>query len=430
MVENPFPPSLVLTPLSRRPIELPPATVQEVMQGTVPKAPLQRDRRFKSVSIVVVTYNNLVFTRLCLASVLAHTPYPNYEIIIVDNASIDGTAPYLRQLAQQNAHVRVRFNTTNRGFAAANNQGIASATGDVLVLLNNDTIVTPGWLMRLTSHLKNPATGAVGPVTNRCGNEAEIETSYDSYGTLLDFAQNHVPRHTGEHFDIAMLAMFCMALRRDTYEQIGPLDERFGIGMFEDDDYAMRLRAEGYGLVCATDVFVHHFGEASFGELACRGKYGPLFHANRQRFEEKWNRCWQPHQRQQSSRYQDTIRQIQTIVREAIPSHATVAVVSKGDEALLQLDGRRAWHFPQSDDGGYAGYYPANSAEAIDQLEAIRSRGATYLLVPQSAFWWLDYYTGLKQHLDVHYPVHVAHEDTCMIVALSPPIHQKHTRPA
>ena len=83
----------------------------------------------------------------------------------MDNASSDGTIPFLRTLAHQHAHVRVLFNAANRGFAAANNQAMATATGDVFVLLNNDTMVPPGWLTRLVQYLKDPAIGAIGPVS-------------------------------------------------------------------------------------------------------------------------------------------------------------------------------------------------------------------------------------------------------------------------
>jgi len=93
--------------------------------------------------------------------------------------------------------------------------------------------------------------------------------------------------------------MFCVAFLRSTYDRIGPLDEQFGIGMFEDDDYAMRIKAEGLRVICAADVFVHHFGQAAFKKLIEGGQYNPLFDENRRRYEAKWNVEWIPHKHAQ-----------------------------------------------------------------------------------------------------------------------------------
>lgn len=246
-------------------------------------------------SIIIVTYNNLAFNKLCLESVVRNTEYLNYEIIVVDNNSSDGTPEFLREFAGRHPNVRLIFNSENQGFAKANNQGIALSTGEKIVLLNNDTVVSAGWLSRLLKYLDDPQIGIIGPVTNFVGNESKIEVDYQTWSEMEKFALRQAQKNIGKASDIFMLAMFCVALRRDTYESIGVLDERFGIGMFEDDDYAQRIKAAGLRVVCATDVFVHHIGQSAFKKLIPTGEYEKLFEQNRRLYEEKWKVKWIPH---------------------------------------------------------------------------------------------------------------------------------------
>jgi GT2 family glycosyltransferase len=93
-----------------------------------------------------------------------------------------------------------------------------------------------------------------------------------------------------------MLAMFCVAMRREVFDKVGTLDERFGVGMFEDDDYSVRVKQAGFRLICAADVFVHHFGQAAFGKLIKSGDYDRIFEENQRQYEAKWQTAWQPHQ--------------------------------------------------------------------------------------------------------------------------------------
>src|SRR6266545_2061112 len=393
-----LPPDLDLTLVSRCPARLPEQTFRAVMHAPVPIARRGAPPGDVQVSVVIVTCNNLVFTRMCLASLLGNTDTPTYEVLVVDNASSDGTTEYLRAVAAANPHIQVILNDTNRGFAPANNQALRRANGKVLVLLNNDTIVAPGWLKGLSHHLQDLAVGLVGPVTNRIGNEAEIEAEYTTYGEFLEFAGRNRQEHQGRHFDIPSPCMFCLAMRRDTFVRIGALDERFEVGLFEDNDYALRAREAGYRLVCAEDVLVHHFGQASFGSLVPTGEYSRLFEANKRRFEQKWGKPWTPYRRRSGPRYRQLAARIRAAARAALPDRAQVLVVSKGDDELLRCVAPGARHFPQAEGGGYAGCYPADSGAAIAHLEQLQAGGAQYLLFPATAFWWLEHYREFKRY--------------------------------
>jgi GT2 family glycosyltransferase len=417
-----FPESLVLRPVSRNPIQLPASTVDVVMAQPVciahsPSTGSISNERMK-VSIIVVTFNNLVFNRICIQSVLANTTAADYELIVVDNGSTDGTQDYLRSVALCHEQIRLIINDRNRGFAPAVNQGLLQADGDYFVLLNNDTLAPAEWLATLLKYLGNPDIGLVGPVTNRAGNEAQIQVPYKTYGELTTFCRQYSHSHAGEAFDIPMLTMYCVAMRRDVYERVGPLDERFQIGLFEDEDYCMRVRASGYRIICAEDAFVHHFGQASLGKLASSGEYGTLFHENRRRWENKWRCLWQPHQHRRSSAYEQLVDDIRTTVKATLPPASIVAVVSKGDSELVTFDDTKAWHFPQDENGQYSGHYPSDSSDAISQLEETRAKGAQFLLFPETSLWWLDHYQEFGTYLRTHFRTVKADPRICLIFAL------------
>lgn len=245
-------------------------------------------------SVIVVTYNNLELTKACLDSLERHTDYPALEVIVVDNASSDGSGDYLQAWARSGPGRQLILNNDNRGFAAANNQGLAQARGEYLVLLNNDTQVTPGWLGSLIGHLRrDPSIGLIGPVTNNIGNEARISIQYDNHEQMLEQSAGFTRRHIGRTFDLRTAAFFCVAMPRTVYESVGPLDEAFGRGFFEDDDYCRRVESLGLRVTCAEDVFVHHHLSASFNKLRSADRQ-ELFERNRALYEAKWGR-WEPH---------------------------------------------------------------------------------------------------------------------------------------
>jgi glycosyltransferase involved in cell wall biosynthesis len=124
--------------------------------------------------------------------------------------------------------------------------------------------------------------------------------------------------------------------------------------------------------------------------------------------------------RSNSLQYRDLKDVIRQTVSTSLPAGATVIVVNKGDEELLRLDDRTAWHFPQIDDGRYAGHYPADSATAIAHLEALRAKGGDFFLLPSTAFWWLEHYSDFRQHLDARYQC-VHSDQHCIIYHLLEP---------
>ncbi|HEX8912446.1 MAG TPA: glycosyltransferase, partial [Humisphaera sp.] len=233
-------------------------------------------------SIVVVTFNNLAFTRACLDSVDAHTPEP-HEVIVVDNGSTDGTVEYLKG----RAGVRVIENGRNLGFPAAANVGIRAAVGEQVLLLNNDTIVTAGWLRRLNAAMASaPDVGLVGPVSNEVSGPQRVATDYADLGGLSCFAAERSKAFAGRTADVGRLVGFCLLVRRDVFDRVGLLDERFGVGNFEDDDLCRRATAAGFRAVIALDAFVHHHGSATF--RAAGVDLAGLLDRNRALFEAKW----------------------------------------------------------------------------------------------------------------------------------------------
>ena len=118
-------------------------------------------------------------------------------------------------------------------------------------------------------------------------------------------------------------------------------------------------------------------------------------------------------------RYRHLMSAIRDVVDAQIPPGETVAVVSRGDDELLDLGTHPAWHFPQDDAGAYIGYHPHDSAEAITHLEALRAHGAPYLRVPPTAYWWLEHYRNFALHLEQRYHRLTQQEDGCLLFELS-----------
>lgn len=233
-------------------------------------------------SIIILTYNQLEYTKLCIESIRRCTRRGSYEIIVVDNHSSDGTVAWLKMQSD----IQAVFNSRNEGFPKGCNQGIAIAQGTEILLLNNDTIVTSHWLEDLCEVLYSDSKiGAVGPVSNSVSNCQKIEVSYRDLNGIAKFSARN--RNENRHMveEKHRLIGFCFLIKRNVMEKVGLLEEGFSPGNCEDDDYSLRILQAGYRLFLCKGVFVHHFGGASFHRDAA---FDALLKRNHMVFRGKW----------------------------------------------------------------------------------------------------------------------------------------------
>ncbi len=217
------------------------------------------------VSIVVLCWNSVEDTKKCLGSIDLHTRVA-HEVIVVDNASSDGTAEFLRAWANGKPHVRLIFNRENLGFAGGNNVGMAAARGEYILLLNNDTIVTNRWVESMLSvFAAHPRTGLVGPRSNFvAGPQVVQNVPYRNDQELNAFADSWSTQQRDKSTAAAQLIGFCLMIRREVLERIGGLDTRFGKGNYEDNDFCYRARFSGFDCRISDAAFVHHEGHKTF----------------------------------------------------------------------------------------------------------------------------------------------------------------------
>lgn len=213
------------------------------------------------VSIIILTRNGLSFTQQCISSIFSYTS-ENFELILVDNKSYDGTVEYLYSLPK----TTVIANRINRGFSGGCNQGLSIAKGEYIVLLNNDTVVTGGWLTRLLWWIQqDESIGIVGPRSNYIlPQQAVHPVPYKKIKELPIFAARWSKTNFRQGCEADHLSGLCMAFKKTLVDQIGGLDERFFPGYYEDSDFSIRARISGKKLWVADDVYIHHYGSSSF----------------------------------------------------------------------------------------------------------------------------------------------------------------------
>ena len=243
------------------------------------------------VSILIPCCGMLEYTKLCVASVLKHSRL-SFELIFLDIGSLDGTSEYLAGVATVYPSLRVEVvrTPTDMGIKDACKEALARAKGDFLVLLNNDTVVTPNWLNQLIGLASmSPVVGAVGPMSNyaappqlvesvpyRVGptKRSPLEGRYGMSEVFVDveavdkFAGEFSKENRGKWLEAERLGGFCMLIKRETLVKIGPIDPWTDLGLFDTDILSSKARQAGFTLACCRDLFIHHFGTRTFAHGA------------------------------------------------------------------------------------------------------------------------------------------------------------------
>ena len=233
------------------------------------------------VSVILLNYNGQRFLVPCLESVLADSYWPK-EILLVDNASSDGS---MNLAWAYQDRITIVQNPRNYGFPKGCNQGIQVARGDVIVLLNVDTVVCEGWLEKLIEPLRRDASLAMTgskllfPASNRiqfAGGVMEPNglTHHVGYGLPDGEAFNQLK-------EVDYLTGASLAIRRDVLDRLGGLDEGFPL-YFEDLDLSYRVRQAGYKILYQPESVVYHF--ETFGTKKHSARYYYKYHRGRMRF--------------------------------------------------------------------------------------------------------------------------------------------------
>jgi len=222
------------------------------------------------VSVVIPVHNGAKYLGPCLESLLAQTGV-DFEVIAVDNGSTDGSPDLVGVLFPQVRLIRL---PANRGFAGGCNAGLSAAAGEILVLLNQDTRVLPGWLVRLTEAAAEPRVGVAG-----CKVVCADGHTVQHAGGWVEWPLG-LARHRGEgspddgRWDEAGPADYvtgaAMAFRRQVLERVGLLDEGFRPGYFEDVDFCYRVREAGYEVRYVPGAVVLHHGTTTLTDRTAR----------------------------------------------------------------------------------------------------------------------------------------------------------------
>lgn len=254
------------------------------------------------VSLIVPCYNQLFYTKFCVESILKYTTCP-YELILIDNGSSDNTDEYFYSLKTRLSRdplpycrlLKIIINKKNKGVCGALNQGIRDSRGSYVCYLNNDVIVTDGWLAGLVACAeKNGNIGIVGCSINGYAHEGNPFPDIKGFRGMDEIQKTAAAIslvRKGQTVDTIFVDGYAMLIKREVIDTIGYFDERFYPCWGDDFDYSLRARKAGYVLVKALDVFVFHFYSKSVSSQQFNAEHkshSVVRETSRRKFIDKW----------------------------------------------------------------------------------------------------------------------------------------------
>jgi GT2 family glycosyltransferase len=238
-----------------------------------------------AVSIIIPVYNNIRFTLRCIKSLVENTTVP-YEIIIVDNGSDDLTASFLNEIQ----NLQIITNPRNKGYVYACNQGADTSKGEFVLLLNNDTEVTPNWLEALLEPFLDDSVGAVGPkflypdnTLQEAGGIIWRDGSGTNYGRGDDPG---LPQYCYRR-EVDYCSGACLLVRKRLWNRLHGFDMRFSPAYYEDTDLCFSIRASGYKVIYQPEANIFHYEGATAGRDINSGMK-KMQRENQDKFYQKW----------------------------------------------------------------------------------------------------------------------------------------------
>jgi GT2 family glycosyltransferase len=431
-------------------------------------------------TIIIPVFNCFAMTRQCL-DILVGTVAN--EIVVVDDGSTDETHSSLRSYGNRIKVVTHPENlgfaiSCNDGASAASGDSFVFLNNDTLPRPG----WLHALLHHARQHPQAAIIGGKLLYPDETVQHAGVVICQDRYPRHIytGFPRNHPAVSGSRPFQIVTAA--CMLVRREAFEEVGGFDPLFRNG-FEDVDLCLRVNQTAGEVHYCGECEVVHLESVSPGRFANDAKNVSLYrerwfdtiepdewryyladglikvsHEGRYPIHlevspllatitrdgrlDETEKLLRTRNRQvadylkentrlrmeiaggtatsQELEYHGLRTRIQKKIRETIPVGSTVVFISKGDQALVDLEGYQGWHFPMDKNGAYAGFHPSDSQAAISHLDELINRGAEYLVIPSTSLWWLKHYTEFSRQLSSRFSLAVDVQQTCQIYGLSP----------